>query len=140
MGVAPMVADFPERSAVPNEQPRPCGGTLLVIRNVSVHEHRTSIRLEPEIWDTLAEICRRECCSLRDVCSYVAERKPPHGSLASSLRIFSLDYFRRSATEDGHRSAGHGQGMFLSQQQQHREMRTEKAKRSEPPDGLTRGP
>ena len=130
-----MASGFPSGSGVPNEDPRRDG----VIRNVSVHEHRTSIRLEPEIWDTLAEICRRESCSLRDVCSYVAERKPPHGSLASSLRVFILDYFRRSATEDGHRRAGHGQGMFL-QQRARREMRPKKAERSEPPDGLTRSP
>ena len=29
--------------------------------------------------------------------------------------VFILDYFRTSATEDGHRNAGHGQGMFLAQ-------------------------
>ena len=46
-----------------------------------------------------------------------------HGSLASSLRVFILDYFRTSATEDGHSHAGHGQGMFLSQQQERLEMR-----------------
>ena len=50
-----------------------------------------------------------------------------HGSLASSLRVFILDYFRTSATEDGHRNAGHGQGMFLSQQQERMEMRAMQA-------------
>ena len=77
-------------------------------------------------------ICRREYCTLDDICSYVAERKPPHISLASSLRVFILDYFRTSSTEDGHRSAGHGQGMFLSQQRERLEMRKVKA------DGLDR--
>ena len=100
--------------------------SALVMRNVRVRGHRTSIRLEPEIWDTLAEICRRECCSLRDVCSYVAGHKPPHGSLSSSLRVFILGYFRRCATEDGHRSAGHGQGMFLSEQEERKQMRSTK--------------
>jgi hypothetical protein len=47
--------------------------------------------------------------------------------LASSLRVFIVDYFRRCATEDGHRHAGHGQGMFLAQQQERREMRAVKA-------------
>jgi predicted DNA-binding ribbon-helix-helix protein len=64
----------------------------------------------------LDEICRREFCTLHDVCSYVAERKPPHSSLTSSLRVFVLDYFHTSSNEDGHRSGGHGQGMFLSEQ------------------------
>ena len=38
-----------------------------------------------------------------------------HGSLSSSLRVFMLDYFRNSSTEDGHMTAGHGRNMFMSQ-------------------------
>jgi predicted DNA-binding ribbon-helix-helix protein len=83
----------------------------------------------------MTEICRREFCTPHDVCSYVAERKPPHGSLTSSLRVFILDYFHISATEDGHRKAGHGQGMFLSQQEERMEMRKQKADRQESADG-----
>jgi predicted DNA-binding ribbon-helix-helix protein len=55
----------------------------------------------------MTEICRREFCTPHDVCSYVAERKPTHDSLTSSLRVFILDYLRQSSTEDGHFSAGH---------------------------------
>jgi predicted DNA-binding ribbon-helix-helix protein len=89
----------------------------LVIRNVKVHGHRTSVRLEPQMWDSMIEICRREFCTPDDVCSYVAERKPPHDSLSSSLRVFMLNYFRNSSIEKGHLSAGHGRNMFMSQQQ-----------------------
>ena len=85
-GMAPMASVFP-------------------MRNIWVRGRRTSIRLEPQIWDMLAEICRREFCTTEDVCSYVASLK--HGSLASSLRVFMLDYFRAAATDDGHRNAGH---------------------------------
>jgi hypothetical protein len=35
-----------------------------------------------------------------------------------------LDYFPTSSSEDGHRSAGHGQGMFLAQQEGRREIRS----------------
>lgn len=120
-----MVSAFPD--ATPNEDPD--RRSALVMRNISVHGRRTSIRLEPEMWETLAEICRREYCTTQDVCSYVADHR--HGSLASSLRIFILGYFRSSATEAGHRNAGHGQGMFLAQQEEHR-MRAMKAVRREP--------
>ena len=106
---------------------RATGRSALVIRNVSVHGHRTSIRLEPQIWDSMTEICRSEFCTPHDVCSYVAEHKPPNGSLTSSLRVFILDYFRKSSTQDGHTRAGHGQGMFISQQQERLEMRKLKA-------------
>jgi predicted DNA-binding ribbon-helix-helix protein len=119
--------------AAPNEDPlRPDRQSALVLRNISVRGRRTSIRLEPEIWDTLAEICGREFCTPNDVCSYVDERKPPHGSLTSSLRVFILDYFRRSSTEEGHRRSGHGQGMFLSQQGERMELRKLRADAFDP--------
>ena len=130
-----MGSAFPDR-VIASEPSRADRHSALVMRNVSVRGHRTSIRLEPQIWDTLAEICRREFCTPHDVCSYAAEHRPTHGSLASSLRVFILDYFRRCATEDGHRSAGHGQGMFLSQQQERKQMRGMKGERPEPPDRL----
>jgi predicted DNA-binding ribbon-helix-helix protein len=82
------------------------------------------------MWDSMIEICRREFCTPDDVCSYVAERKPPRASLSPSLRVFMLDYFRNSSTEDEHMSAGHGQSMFMSQQQERwlmRDIRTRRA-------------
>jgi predicted DNA-binding ribbon-helix-helix protein len=122
-----MASAFPNPRTVPSQDPE--AHTALMIRNVSVCGHRTSIRLEPQLWDTLAEICRREYCTPHDVCSYVAARR--RGSLTSSLRVFILDYFRTSATEDGHNHAGHGQGMFLSEQHERRQMRKPKADREE---------
>src|ERR1700683_4351892 len=111
-----MASASPDGLAAPNEDSEK--HSALVVRNVKVRGHRTSIRLEPQIWDTLAEICRREFCTPRDVCSYVADRKHPHSSLASALRVFILDYFRTCATEDAHTRAGHGQGMFMAHKQE----------------------
>jgi predicted DNA-binding ribbon-helix-helix protein len=112
-----MASASPDGLTASNGAPHADRRSALIVRNVTVQGHRTSVRLEPQIWDTLAEICRREFCTPHDVCSYVADRKPPHGSLASALRVFILDYFHKSSTEDGHARIGHGQGMFLSQQQ-----------------------
>ena len=138
MTVAPMVSDFPNTPAVPDEDLKRHGA--LVRRNIRVRGRRTSIGLEPDIWDMLAEVCRREFCTIEDVCCHVVRRGC--GSLASSLRVFILDYFCESATESGHRSAGHGQGMFLSEQQERLEMRKPKADPMdrEPPDGSNRSP
>jgi predicted DNA-binding ribbon-helix-helix protein len=137
-----MVSAFPSHVLASNEDSHPDRQSALVMRNISVRGHRTSIRLEPQIWESMTEICRREFCTPHDVCSYVAERKPPNGSLTSSLRVFILSYFRTCATEDGHRSSGHGQGMFLSQQHERRQMRTLRADALDrnPPDGSDRSP
>ena len=132
-----MTSTLPDARTAPNEDQE--RHSALVMRNVSVHGHRTSIRLEPQLWDMLAEICRREFCTPHDVCSFAAERRPMHGSLASALRVVIFDYLRTSATEDGHRIAGHGQGMFMAQQREHLEMRKPRVERQEA-DGLEPGP
>ena len=115
-----MASASPDGLTASNEDARANRRSALVSRNVSVNGHRTSVRLEPRIWDILAEICRREFCTTHDVCSFVADRRPPHASLSSALRVFILDYFHQSSTEDGHSRVGHGQGMFMSQQQEKR--------------------
>jgi predicted DNA-binding ribbon-helix-helix protein len=57
---------MPVRITVPDER------SSLVSRNVKVHGHRISVRLEPQMWDSMTEICRREFCTPDDACSYVA--------------------------------------------------------------------
>jgi Ribbon-helix-helix domain len=51
------------------EDPRPDERSSLVIRNVRVQGHRTSVRFEPQMWDSMIEICRLEFCTPDDVCS-----------------------------------------------------------------------
>ena len=65
---------------------------------------RTTMRLEPELWEALDEICRRERLSL----SELVRRVDQNGSRTSSVRVYTLVYFRAAATEAGHESAGHG--------------------------------
>lgn len=79
----------------------------LVPRNVTVGGKRTSVRLEPETWDALHEIARREAVSVHDVCTIVSQRRT-RSSLTAALRVFVLGYFRAAATESGHIDVGHG--------------------------------
>jgi len=81
--------------------------STLVCRNVTVSGHRTSIRLEPEMWDALHELCRREGKSVNAVCSMV-DRARRASALTSALRVFIVTYFRAATTERGHWLAGHG--------------------------------
>jgi len=82
----------------------------LVSRNVTIGEHRTSIRLEPDMWNGLREVCRREHVTIHDIATVVAIRKPPNSSLTAAIRVFVMAYFRSAATEEGHSRAGHGPG------------------------------
>lgn len=79
----------------------------LVPRNVTVAGRRTSVRLEPDMWDALGEIARREDVSVHDICTIVAQRRT-RSSLTAALRVFALGYFRAAATEKGHLHVGHG--------------------------------
>ena len=39
----------------------------LINRNVNAQRGRTSMRLEPELWDALEEICARESLTMAEV-------------------------------------------------------------------------
>lgn len=84
-------------------------GTL-VSRNITVGGHRTSARLEPDMWDALSEICRRERMDKHTLCTLISRRKHPETSLTAAIRVFIMAYFRAAATEEGHSLAGHGLG------------------------------
>lgn len=82
--------------------------TTLVLKNVTVNNKRTSIRLEPEMWSELKNIAQREQCTIHDICSLINLRKSKHSSLTAAIRVFLMLYFRAAATESGHEKAGHG--------------------------------
>ena len=81
--------------------------STLISRNVTVNGRRTSLRLEPSMWDALAEIARRENMTIHQLCTQVDLRRH-ESSLTAAIRVFTLSYFRAAATEDGHGRAGHG--------------------------------
>lgn len=79
----------------------------LANRNVTIAGRRTSMKLEPDMWDALDEICYREKATVHEVCTQVARHH--HGNnLTAAIRVFILSYFRKAATDDGHLLAGHG--------------------------------
>ena len=81
--------------------------STLVIKNVWVGDRRTSLRLEPDMWDAMDEISQREDCTVHDLCTWVDEHRE-QSSLTAAIRVFICGYFRTAATEQGHRRAGHG--------------------------------
>src|SRR5947209_5490849 len=65
------------------------------------------MRLEPELWDALAEICERESQDMSTLVRQV-EAAGHMGGRTSAVRVFIQNYFRAAATEIGHAGAGHG--------------------------------
>ena len=81
--------------------------STLVNRNVTIRGRRTSLRLEPAMWEAFHEIAARENASVHEICSRV-EYSRRESTLTAATRVFILVYFRAAATEQGHSLAGHG--------------------------------
>lgn len=69
----------------------------LVSKNVRIHERRTSVRLEPEMWHALREVAELEACSIHDLCGAVHDLKEPGASFTAALRVFLMEYYRTAA-------------------------------------------
>jgi predicted DNA-binding ribbon-helix-helix protein len=65
----------------------------LVCRNVKVSGRRTSLRMEPYIWDSLKEICERERLTLNEICSLI-DRRRGDANLTASIRVLIVSYYR----------------------------------------------
>lgn len=79
----------------------------LINRNVVAERGRTSMRLEPELWDMLQEICDRESQDMSTLVRRI-EAAGHTGGRTSAVRVFVARYFHNAATEMGHTAAGHG--------------------------------
>ncbi|WP_052742111.1 ribbon-helix-helix domain-containing protein [Kiloniella litopenaei] len=86
------------RRDLQKEMKRLTGKNGLVLKNVTVRGHRTSLRLEPMMWRGLNEICEREGLALNEVCNLVEGRRV-QSSLTAAIRVFTLSYFRTAAQE-----------------------------------------
>lgn len=88
-------------------------GSSLVSKNIMIFGRRTSARLEPEMWKALKDISRREKCSVHELVSIISLCKRETSSLTSSIRVFTMLYYKAATTEEGHKNAQHGNANFM---------------------------
>ncbi|MEP3116235.1 ribbon-helix-helix domain-containing protein [Nisaea sp.] len=67
--------------------------STLLSKNVLVDGHRTSMRLEPAMWEALTHIAVREKLTIHQICGLVNQHRM-NTSLTSATRVFILGYFR----------------------------------------------
>ena len=79
----------------------------LINRNVTMASHRTSMRMEPEMWDAIQDICRRENMPTDELIRQ-AEAAAGQGGRSSAVRIFVLEYYREAAKTPAHKPSRHG--------------------------------
>lgn len=83
------------------EEKKPLQGAL-ISKNVRIHDRRTSVRLEPEMWSALNEIAEMEDCSIHDLCGAVHDLKGEGASFTAALRVFLMEYYRTAAKTSQH--------------------------------------
>jgi predicted DNA-binding ribbon-helix-helix protein len=71
-------------------------GSTLVIRNIVVGGRRTSVRLEPTMWEALREIARQRATSLRALVTEI-DRERTASTLTAAIRVYIVDYYRAAA-------------------------------------------
>jgi predicted DNA-binding ribbon-helix-helix protein len=67
---------------------------MLIKRSFSLAGHRTSVALEAEFWDALADIARDRGCALSALVAETDAARGPEQPLASALRVQALVAFR----------------------------------------------
>jgi predicted DNA-binding ribbon-helix-helix protein len=79
-------------------QDRGASDSTLVLGNVVVAGHRTSVRLEPAIWDALQDILQREAKTLNQLVTEI-DRARAASSLTAAIRVFVVRYYRDAIRE-----------------------------------------
>jgi predicted DNA-binding ribbon-helix-helix protein len=65
--------------------------------NLVVGGHRTSVRLEAEMWAALKEVAKLEDCTVNDLACRIDRRKKTGQSFTSAIRVFLMLYYRNAA-------------------------------------------
>jgi predicted DNA-binding ribbon-helix-helix protein len=75
----------------------------LAIHNVVVAGHRTSVRLEPVMWEALCDIARQRRLSVHDLVT-VIDRQRSASSLTAAIRVYIVNFYRAAAILPGQSS------------------------------------
>lgn len=70
----------------------------LAIGNVIVGTLRTSVRLEPVMWDALRDIAAQEGMTVHALVTRIS-RQNPGAKLTSSIRVYLVEYYRTRLTK-----------------------------------------
>lgn len=70
---------------------------MLVSRNVFLGSRRTSMRLEPEMWEALVEIAAAEGTSLHGLVTRIATQRG--ANLTSAVRCFVITHYMRQTAQ-----------------------------------------
>ena len=72
----------------------------LISGNLVISGHRTTVRLEDEMWAALKDVAERKGYSVHDLASRIFHRRKKSGqSLTSAIRVYLMLYYRNAARD-----------------------------------------
>ena len=74
--------------------------STLASHNVVVAGRRTSVRLEPSMWDGLCDIARMQEVTINDLVTQIDKDRDTPG-LTAAIRIYVLNFYRNAAARVG---------------------------------------
>ena len=74
--------------------------STLLNRNIWVGRRRTSLRLEPAMWQALEEVAATSGLTIHQLCTMIEERRQ-ESSLTAAVRVFLLCYYRDAMLQGG---------------------------------------
>jgi predicted DNA-binding ribbon-helix-helix protein len=77
--------------------PRRTSPSALTIRNIVVDGHRTSVRLEPVMWEALRDIAGFRGVHLNDLVTEI-DRQRVVPNLTAAIRVYIVNYYRTAAS------------------------------------------
>ena len=66
--------------------------------------HRTSVRLEPVMWEALLEIARQRETNVNQLATEI-DRERVSSSLTAAIRVYIVDFYRAAAIRPDHAAA-----------------------------------
>ena len=93
-----MPALLPRRSRRPHDS----SPSSLAIHNIVVDGRRTSVRLEPAMWDALQDIARRQQVTVHDLVTRIDRTRTTSG-LTAAIRVYIVNFYRDAALRAGQR-------------------------------------
>jgi predicted DNA-binding ribbon-helix-helix protein len=67
--------------------------STLAIHNVVVAGHRTSVRLEPAMWEALQDVAQRLGITIHDLVTRIDGERTA-SSLTAAIRVYVVDFYR----------------------------------------------
>ena len=68
-------------------------------RNVFLDDHKTTVRLEPVMWEALEGIARHQGMTRQDVIRQIDLHRGYGEGLTSAIRIYIVKFYRRRCAE-----------------------------------------